>query len=135
MDIQLTKHFHFKEFFKNEDELNYYLNLDPKTKEYILNNLKSLTQKLQLFRDYKGIKIFITSGFRSLVLNKSVGGAKNSYHLSGSAVDITYKDIKKTADKDFQQLKVIFNGLLYYNSQSFFHCDIRQEKYQLFNYK
>lgn len=34
------------------------------------------------------VRIIITSGFRSLALNKAVGGAASSEHLLGQAVDI-----------------------------------------------
>lgn len=135
-NIQLTKDFNLKEFIKTESEIKEFTKLSDIEKFEILENLRSLAERLQLFRVYKGTKIIITSGWRSHSLNARVGGAKNSFHLKGMASDIIYKDIKKTADKDFQQLKLIFNGLLYYKSQSFFHCDIRPDtKYQLFNYK
>lgn len=38
--------------------------------------------------------IFVNSGFRSKKLNDAVGGAKNSYHLSGQAADIAPGNVK-----------------------------------------
>lgn len=55
-----------------------------------LENLKKLcTEILQPIRDKCGDSIHITSGYRSQMLNKLVGGSKTSQHLKGEAADIT----------------------------------------------
>lgn len=43
---------------------------------------------LQGFRDHLNRPIIVNSAYRSIGYNKSVGGAPNSYHLSGIAFDI-----------------------------------------------
>ncbi len=40
-------------------------------------------------REWYGKPITVNSGFRTVAHNKAVGGAKNSHHLKGEAVDIT----------------------------------------------
>lgn len=44
---------------------------------------------LDKVREMWGKPIGVNSGYRSYVLNKAVGGAKNSQHLRGEAADIT----------------------------------------------
>ena len=53
-----------------------------------LDNLLNLIYFcLQPIREYINEPIIITSGFRNSEVNKLVGGAKNSQHLTGQAAD------------------------------------------------
>ena len=51
-------------------------------------NMKRLCVWLEVLRDKVGHPIVINSGYRSSQLNRKVGGAANSNHLTGCAVDI-----------------------------------------------
>ena len=52
-------------------------------------NLCALVHRvLQPLRDAMGEPITISSGFRSLALNRAVGGVNNSQHMRGEAADI-----------------------------------------------
>ena len=51
-------------------------------------NLKRLCVWLEVLRERVGHPIVINSGYRSPQLNRKVGGAANSNHLTGCAVDI-----------------------------------------------
>ena len=54
-----------------------------------VNNLVRLcTKVLEPLREHFGTPVKINSGFRCQALNKAVGGAANSYHTKGRAVDI-----------------------------------------------
>ena len=134
-NLQLTKNFILNEWFKSELEQERFKKLPYNTQNLYLNNIKDVASKLQKFRDYKNKSIKILSGWRSYEHNKLVGGAVNSFHLSGMATDIYYKDIYKEYLKDSLHLHYIFNGLLYYPASRFFHCDIRPVKFVNLNYK
>ena len=45
-------------------------------------------------REQYGRPIYINSGYRSAALNKIVGGAANSQHVTGEAADITTKSLE-----------------------------------------
>ena len=51
--------------------------------EYLVNNV------LDTVREIYGKPIKVNSGYRSKLVNKKVGGASNSQHTKGEAVDIT----------------------------------------------
>lgn len=55
----------------------------------VLNNLLSCARVLEVYREklFQGSPITITSGWRSHIYNKQLGGAPNSYHCKGMAVD------------------------------------------------
>jgi hypothetical protein len=64
-----------------------------------IENLKNLCENiLQPIRDKWGSAIFVNSGYRSPILNRKVGGVPTSYHVTGNAVDITTKDVKKNKE-------------------------------------
>ena len=51
-------------------------------------NLTNLTKWLEILRKTRGEPIVINSGYRSPQLNRKIGGAANSNHLTGCAADI-----------------------------------------------
>jgi|TARA_R110000822_G_scaffold17244_3_gene58254 zinc D-Ala-D-Ala carboxypeptidase len=54
-----------------------------------LTNLKELANKVfQPIREHFKVPIFISSGYRSEALNKSIGGSSSSQHCKGEAIDI-----------------------------------------------
>lgn len=59
----------------------------PATQE--IENLKALCENvLEKIRLHFGRPIVINSGYRGPKLNKAIGGAKNSQHMTGQAADI-----------------------------------------------
>lgn len=62
-----------------------------------------IIEALNLIREFVGVPVIINSTFRGVNYNKQVGGAENSYHLQGRAVDFKFKinnkqNLKKVAD-------------------------------------
>ena len=119
------------------------LNLSPnfKVKEFSCKDSSdkvlidiNLVEKLQELRNYLGKPITISSGYRTDSYNKQCGGADNSYHLKGQAVDIYCTGVKPIVIALWAE----FNGLggigIYLNrSQEFVHIDTRDNKYRWAN--
>ena len=64
------------------------------TEDEIINNLNHTLQRLNTIREGDGKPIIISSGYRCPELNELVGGAKDSKHLTGLAVDLKWdKDL------------------------------------------
>jgi len=63
--------------------------IDNTPDERVKANLKALVANvLDPLRERYGKPIVVTSGYRCEKLNRAVGGAKNSQHVTGEAVDI-----------------------------------------------
>lgn len=55
----------------------------------LLPNVQNLIREvLDPLREWYGRPIYVNSGYRCEELNKAVGGARNSFHLTGCAADI-----------------------------------------------
>ena len=126
--MQITKNFNLKEFRSNlHNKAGFEVFQVP---EYLLGNVKTLANQLQVIRDYIDLPIKINSAYRTPLFNKSVGGAKNSQHLYAKAADLkTELEPKKLYDiieyliNDGQILE---GGLGLY--PTFVHYDIRGTK-------
>lgn len=82
--MQLTKNFSLAELTATNTGID---NTPPQD---IINNLLYLAGKvLQPARERFGKPITVNSGYRSPAVNKRVGGAASSQHLTGQAADIT----------------------------------------------
>lgn len=54
-----------------------------------IERIKTLAQKIiEPLRNHVGVPIYVSSCFRTAALNKALGGAKNSQHMMGEAVDL-----------------------------------------------
>lgn len=85
--MQLSKHLSLAEVTRSETAKRKGISNQP-TPEH-LENFKLLAEKVfEPIRLHFGSPINISSGYRSLALNKAVGGSKTSQHCSGEAIDI-----------------------------------------------
>lgn len=85
--MNLSKNLTLFEMIKSEMAKRKGVSNQP-TPEHI-ENMKVLAEKIfQPIREHFDVPIYITSGYRSAALNKKIGGAKNSQHLTGEAMDI-----------------------------------------------
>jgi hypothetical protein len=89
----------------------------------VINNIIKITKQLEIIRaDYGGRPITITSGYRSPKINKAIGGASRSIHMSGLAVDFRITGINPFAV--YRRYDPTFIGGLA-SSSAFTHIDLR----------
>ena len=82
------KYFTFTEFERSDTATKFAI--DNTMPESAKKNVSELVDKvLDPLREAWGKPITVTSGYRCPELNKAVGGAKTSHHLSGMAADIS----------------------------------------------
>lgn len=62
--------------------------IDNSAPEHVAANLTRLAQRLETVRTVLGCPVYVSSGYRSPLVNKGVGGARTSDHLLGYAADI-----------------------------------------------
>ena len=82
--MKLSEHFTLGELTKSNSHPEIY-NIPS---HEAIANMKRLCGWLEVLRSRAGAPIIINSGYRSPQLNRKIGGAANSNHLTGCAVDI-----------------------------------------------
>lgn len=94
--MKLTENFKLTEFTKSSTAQR--LGLDNTPSTHIVRALTNLCQQvLQPLRDWYGKPIIVSSGYRSAMLNKAVGGVSNSQHMKGEAADLQVRTSTATA--------------------------------------
>jgi len=87
--MKISEHFDLAEFTRSDYAKRNGINNMPNAVQ--TENLKELCDNvLEPLRKNFQIPILISSGFRSKELNSAIGGAKNSQHTTGEAVDIDH---------------------------------------------
>ena len=124
-DKQLAKNFKLKEFRCKDG-----------SDKVLVDEL--LPTALQIYRDTINMPINILSAYRTESYNESCGGAKNSYHVLGSANDIYCKgkralDIAKWFEANGEKLGIRGIGLYINRAIEFVHIDTRKTKYYWIN--
>jgi hypothetical protein len=85
--MQLSEHFELAEFLVSETAARRGITNEP-TPE-VIDNLRRLCQLvLEPLRVKLAHPVVITSGYRSLALNRTVGGSPTSHHMQGRAADL-----------------------------------------------
>jgi len=117
--MMLSEHFNSAEFVAPGDPV--------RPSEDVLERLKDLCElALEPLREALGRPIKVSSGYRSAVYNKKIGGAPGSQHCAGIAADIVMAN-------DAEQLKAAaiasnipgIGGIGIYPGRGFIHVDIR----------
>ena len=97
--MNLSKSFTLNELTKSQEALRLGITNIP-NEEQILN-LKILCEKiLQPIRDFYGMPVSVSSGFRSPELCKAIGSSSTSQHTRGEAADF---EIFSIANKDLAE--------------------------------
>lgn len=108
--MRLSPHFDLSEFTRSNTTRVMKIDNVPNLQE--IENLTNLCiHVLEPARQKTNAQIYITSGFRSLALNRAVGGVPTSQHCKGLAADLRvytqfYNDnlVSALKETDFDQL-------------------------------
>jgi hypothetical protein len=107
--MRISKHFTLAEFCNSAAAKRYGISNIADDKS--IKNLTILAETiLEPIREHFEKPIHITSGYRSPALNKKIGGAHNSQHLIGQAVDIDNDNTDVSNSEIFNFIK---NNLKY----------------------
>jgi hypothetical protein len=86
--MKLTEHFSLNELTASQEATRHSINNTPSEK--VVENLRMLAALLEQVRELLGgHSIRISSGYRSLMLNRHIGSNDTSAHVRGYAADFT----------------------------------------------
>lgn len=83
--MNLTTHFTLEELTASQTAARLGLDNDPPPS--VMQSLERTAHGLEMVRALLQSPILISSGYRSPLVNRAVGGAPNSQHIQGEAVD------------------------------------------------
>lgn len=91
--------------------------------EQAIVNLKAVAEKVfQKCRDHFGKPLKVNSGFRCSAVNRAVGGASTSQHITGQALDL---DFGNAADNkalfDYIRLNLVFDQVINEDNYAWVH--------------
>lgn len=120
-------------------------NIDNTPPPSIKENLEKLIEFLNPLREAWGSPIIITSGYRSLELNKILRGSSTSAHVTGWAVDMIPQNRKINEfkqfvreylkDKEFDQYIDEASGNSSWVHLGLYHPDGKQQRRQFLLYR
>lgn len=128
------KYFTLKELMHSNVALhNDIVNLPPRHEEakVYLNLIALVNSLLDPIFDKYATPMIITSGYRCERLNKLVGGAENSQHMKGEAVDFCFAGFnKKEMIEAFFEIAEDFSydQLIYYREKGIIHISYSREE-------
>jgi hypothetical protein len=112
---RLTENFTLEELTQSDYAVRHSINNEPSPA--IVQNLRMLATGLEKIRNILGVPINVNSGYRGTELNRKLGGASNSAHLTGLAADFTARRfgspltiVKKLKDSGLLYDQLIYEG-------------------------
>lgn len=114
--MKLSSNFTLDEMVRSQTAKQKKIDNTPNQK--VIDNLIRVCQKiLEPVRAHFGKPVRINSGYRSPALNKAIGGARNSQHMTGEAVDFEIDGVpnKEVAQWIVQNLEYDQIILEFYN--------------------
>lgn len=95
------------------------------TPQLVAARMISISQAVDKIRERYGVPVTITSGYRPPTVNKAVGGASNSRHMYGDALDVYFEGIyPQQVYRDYNATWI--GGLA--SGRGFTHFDLRGYK-------
>jgi hypothetical protein len=112
--MNLSKNLSLAEMISSESAKRNGIKNEP-TAEHLENMKKLAVNVFQPIRDHFNVPIHISSGYRSLALNKAIKGSLSSQHLLGQAIDIDMDGTDVTNAKIFNYIKdnLVFDQLIW----------------------
>lgn len=123
--MNISEHITFEEATQSPTQLR--LKIDNAPNEVELNNMKAVAEYcFEPLRKWYGKPIKVNSFFRCQALNTAVGGAKNSQHSKGEAIDMSAGS-KEENEKLFNWCKanLIYDQLINEYDFSWVHISFR----------
>jgi hypothetical protein len=128
--MKLSEHFSLDEFTASQEATRHSISNTPSTEA--VENLRMLATLLEQVRELLGSSaIRVSSGFRSLSLNRHIGSADTSAHIRGWAADFTCPSFgkpievaKKIAESNLKFDQLICEG----NAWIHISCDPRNRR-------
>jgi zinc D-Ala-D-Ala carboxypeptidase len=96
-DTQITTHFKYGDILKTS-KVDWQRGQNDPPDETTFDNLMFTLEQMEKIRHALGTPVSITSGYRNETVNKKVGGAQNSDHKSGLAVDFQSPQFGSSGD-------------------------------------
>lgn len=112
--MYISKHLELAELIRSESAKRAGISNMP-TPEHIANLKKLANNVFEKIREHFDRPIFISSGYRSIDLNKIIKGAQSSQHSTGEAIDIDMDGTDVTNKEIFEFIKfnVSFDQLIW----------------------
>ena len=132
IDFKLSENYSFFDLTGSDshpelvDENRLYAEQISDTGIRIVENLERVAELLEIIYREAGEKPQVLSGLRFGRLNRAVGGAWNSLHKKGMAVDFTLLkyDIKQMFFKIYQENLFEYHKVIYYKNRYFIHVSL-----------
>ncbi len=124
----ISKHITLEEAINSPTALR--LKIDNKPNDIVLESMKLVAEKcFEPLRVWYGKPIKVNSFYRSLNLNKAVGGSATSQHVKGEAIDLTGGS-KEENKKIFDWCKVnlVFDQLINEYDYTWIHISYNKTK-------
>jgi len=102
--MQISKHLELAELIRSESAKRAGISNMP-TLEHIANLKKLAENVFEKIREHFNRPILISSGYRSIDLNKIIKGAQSSQHSTGEAIDIDMDGTEITNKQIFDYIK------------------------------
>jgi zinc D-Ala-D-Ala carboxypeptidase len=109
--MKLSKHFSLEEMTKSQTAVRKGIDNTPPPE--VIENLKELCENvLEKIRIHFGKPVLVSSGYRGPKLNRAIGGAKKSQHLTGQAADIEIPGVDNSVLFCWIRDNIVFDQLI-----------------------